>query len=92
MTPDSTTRNTPPPNAAQGDAKPAAKRRNKPIERFPLRHHCAITLAMGEAFKELSGGNSLLSESDVTRLALHAWFMNNSRRYVRLMGNGNSNA
>jgi hypothetical protein len=90
MTPDSTAPNTPSPTTAQVGAKPAAKTRSKPIERFPLRFHCAITIAMGEAFKDSTGNNSLLSESDIGRLALHAWFLANNPKYARLMANGNA--
>ena len=87
-----TTPNTQPPNAAQAGAKPAAKKRHTPIERFPLRFHCAITLEMGDALKRLTGSNSLLSESDVGRLALHNYLLSNDPLYVRQMTNGNSNA
>jgi hypothetical protein len=87
-----TTPNTPSLTSAQASAKLTAKSRHKPIERFPLRFHCAITIAMGDALKQSTGDNSLLSESDIGRLALHSWFMANNPRYARLMGNGNSNA
>jgi hypothetical protein len=92
MTPDSTTPNTPSPNVAQVGTKPAAKPRHKPIERFPLRFHCAITLAMGNSLHRLTGSNSLLGESDVGRLALHNYLLSNDPMYVREMTNGNSNA
>jgi hypothetical protein len=92
MASDVTAANTPPPNVAQGDAKPAAKRRHKPIERFPLRFHCAITVAMGNSLHRMTGSNSLLSESDVGRLALHNYLLSNDPLYVRQMTNGNSNA
>jgi len=83
--------NTPSPSPAQVGAKPAAKRRHKPIERFPLRFHCAITLAMGDALKRMTGGNSLLSESDIGRLAIHAYLLGNDPHYARIIG-GNRNA
>jgi hypothetical protein len=89
MTPEATTPNTPSPKAAQVDARPAARTRPKPIERFPLRFHCAITPAMHDGLKELTGGNSLMSESDIGRLALHSYLLANSRRYHRAM-NGNA--
>jgi hypothetical protein len=91
MTPDATTPNTPSPNAAQGGTKPAAKRRHKPIERFPLRFHCAITIAMGNSLHRLTGSNCLLSESDVGRLALHNYLLANDPAYLRAMTGGNSN-
>jgi hypothetical protein len=86
----SMTPNTLPPNAAQVGAPPAAKKRHTPIERFPLRFHCAITNAMGEALKRLTGGNALLAESDIGRLALHGYLMANDPYYARAMrGDGN---
>jgi hypothetical protein len=90
MTPDVTKANTPSPSAAQVGATTAVKRRPKAIERFPLRFHCAITPAMGDALKRLTGGNSLLSESDIGRLALHGYLLSNDPLYVRAMGNGNA--
>jgi hypothetical protein len=77
--------NTPSPNAAQVGAPKAAKKRPAPIERFPLRFHCAITNAMGNALKQLTGGNSLMSESDIGRLALHSYLLANSPLYARTM-------
>ena len=92
MTPGSTTPDTPSPHAAQGGTKPVAKTRHKPIERFPLRFHCAITIAMGNSLHRLTGSNCLLSESDVGRLALHNYLLANDPLYVRAMTGGNSNA
>jgi hypothetical protein len=88
----STSPNTPSPNAAQVGPSPVAKKRYTPIERFPLRFHCAITPAMGESLKRLTGDNSLLSESDVGRMALHAYLLPNDGQYVQAMRNGNRNA
>jgi len=81
--------NTPSLSPAQGGAKPAAKKRHTPIERFPLKFHFAITLAMGDSLKRLTGGNSLLSESDIGRLALHSYLLANDLQYVRAMEIGN---
>jgi hypothetical protein len=92
MTPDNTAANTSVASAAQASTKPAAKSRHKPIERFPLRFHCAITIAMGDALKRMTGSNCLLSESDVGRLALHNYLLSNDPLYVRAMQRGNSNA
>jgi hypothetical protein len=86
----SMTSNTPSPNAAQVGAKPMAKRRHAPIERFPLRFHCAITVAMGNSLKRLTGGNALLAESDIGRLALHSYLLANDPHYRRAMGGGNA--
>jgi hypothetical protein len=82
-----TSPNTPPPSAAPVGAK---KRRPPPIERFPLRFHCAITEAMGAAIKRQTGSNSLLAESDIGRLALHGYLLANDPLYARAMGNGNA--
>jgi hypothetical protein len=88
----SMTPNTLPPIATQVSAPLAAKKpRAKPIERFPLRFHCAITIAMGEALKRLTGGNALLAESDIGRLALHGYLMANDPYYARAMrGDGHA--
>ena len=45
---------------------------------------------MGDALKQLTGGNSLLTESDIGRLALHSYLLANSPQYARVMGNGNA--
>jgi len=87
MTPEAPTPNTPSPSAAPVAAKPVAKVRQKPIERFPLRFHCAITMPMGDSLKRLCGGKSaLLSESDIGRLALHGYLLANDPYYARAMG------
>jgi hypothetical protein len=82
--------NTTSPNPAHVGAQPVAKKRHTPIERFPLRFHCAITPAMGEAIKQMTGNNSLLSESDIGRLALHGYLLSNNPAYARTMGKGNA--
>jgi hypothetical protein len=92
MTPDATTPNTPSPNTAQGEARLAAKRRHKPIERFPLRFHYAITPAMGDALKRLTGNNSLKAEADVGRDALHYYLLQVDQIYARTFQGGNRNA
>jgi len=92
MTQYATTPNTATPNAAQVGPDTVAKgARAKPIERFPLRFHCAITIAMGNSLKRLTGHNCLLSESDVGRMALHNYLLANDPHYVRAMrGNGSA--
>jgi len=40
----------------------------------------------------LTGCNSLLSESDIGRLALHSYLTANDPQYVRAMNNGGRNA
>jgi hypothetical protein len=79
--------NTTPPNATPVGVK---KRRPPPIERFPLRFHCAIPIAMGESIKRMTGSNSLLAESDIGRLALHGYLLVNDPVYARAMGNGDA--
>ena len=71
-------------------ARTPAKQRAKPIERFPLKFHFAITLAMGDALKRLTGDNALLSESDIGRLALHSYLLANDPLYVRVISNGSN--
>jgi len=74
--------------AAPTAARPVANQRAKPIERFPLKFHFAITLAMGDALKRLTGSNALLSESDNGRLALHSYLLANDPLYVRALNGG----
>ena len=62
------------------------KRRQTPVVKFPLRFHCAITIAMGDSLRRMTGGNSLLSESDIGRLALHSYLLSNDPHYHRAMG------
>jgi hypothetical protein len=48
---------------------------------------------MAESLRRLTGGNSLLAESDIGRLALNAYLLANDPYYARLMrGGGNGNA
>jgi hypothetical protein len=77
-----------PPAAASTTAK---KPRAKAIERFPLKYHFAITAPMGAALKRMTGSNSLLSESDIGRLALHNYLLANDPYYLRVMQGGNRN-
>jgi hypothetical protein len=81
--------NTQPTTAAPRDASTKAKpRRQTPVVKFPLRFHCAITIAMGDSLRRMTGGNSLLSESDIGRLALHSYLLSNDPHYHRAMGGG----
>jgi hypothetical protein len=84
-----TTANTPPATAAPAGASSKAKSRHKAAVKFPLRFHCAISQAMGDSLRRMTGSNSLLSESDIGRLALHHYMLANDPYYVRAMqGNG----
>ena len=80
--------NTQPTSPAPRDASTKAKRRQTPVVKFPLRFHCAITIAMGDSLRRMTGGNSLLSESDIGRLALHSYLLSNDPHYHRAMGGG----
>jgi hypothetical protein len=71
-------------------ASAAKTERRKRIEKFPLKYHFAITAAMGDALRRLTGSNSLLSESDIGRLALHSYLLANDPQYVRALGNGHA--
>jgi hypothetical protein len=73
-----------------GASTTAKKPRAKPIERFPLKFHFAITIAMGDALKRLTGGHALVSESDIGRLALHSYLLANDPHYARAMRGGNA--
>jgi hypothetical protein len=67
-------------------AKKPQKERPKPIERFPQKFHFAISNAMNDSLKRLTGGNSLLAEADIGRLALHAYLLQNDPYYARQFG------
>jgi len=69
-----------------------AKRRQTPVVKFPARFHMAISIPMAESLRRLTGGNSLLAEADIGRLALNAYLMANDPQYLRAMTGGNSNA
>ena len=79
--------NTQPTSPAPRDATTKAKRQTS-VVKFPLRFHCAITIAMGDSLRRMTGGNSLLSESDIGRLALHSYLLSNDPHYHRAMGGG----
>ena len=89
MTPDATTANTQPTAPAPDGASTKAKVRHKAVVKFPLRFHCAISLAMGESLRRMTGGNSLMSESDIGRIALHGYLLANDPYYARAMQQGN---
>jgi hypothetical protein len=65
-----------------------AKARQKAIVKFPCRFHCAITAAMAESLARMTGGNALLSESDIGRLALHSYLLANDPQYTKQMRGG----
>ena len=77
------TLHTQPARAAPADASTKAKARHKAVVRFPLRFHCAISLAMGRSLQRMTGSNSLVTESDIGRLALHSYLLANDPHYGR---------
>jgi len=74
---------------APDSASTKAKVRHRAIVKFPVRFHCAISLAMGESLRRMTGGNSLMSESDIGRIALHGYLLANDPYYARAMQQGN---
>jgi hypothetical protein len=54
--------------------------------RFPARFHMAISIPMAQSLQRLTGGNSLLAEADIGRLALNAYLVANDPHYARIMG------
>jgi hypothetical protein len=92
MTPETATPNT---QAAKPDtpvATTAARKRQTAAVRFPCRFHYAISEHMAESLRRLTGGNSLLAEADIGRLALNAYLLANDPYYARLMRGGGGNA
>ena len=55
-------------------------------------HNRQRAIAMGNSLKRLTGDNSLLSESDIGRLALHNYLLANDPLYIRAMRGNGSNA
>jgi hypothetical protein len=45
---------------------------------------------MAESLRRLTGGNSLLAEADIGRLALNAYLMANDPQYANVMRNGHA--
>jgi hypothetical protein len=90
MTPEAATPNT---QSAKPDTPVAttkAKRRQTPVVKFPARFHMAISIPMAESLRRLTGGNSLLAEADIGRLALNAYLMANDPQYANVMRNGHA--
>jgi hypothetical protein len=92
MTPDSTTLDTQSAKPDTSVSTTQAKRRQTAAVRFPARFHMAISIPMAESLRRLTGGNSLLAEADIGRLALNAYLMANDPYYARLMRGGGGNA
>jgi hypothetical protein len=73
---------------ATNGAPTVAKRRGGAVERFPLKAHTRISIAMHRSLQRLTGGNSLFSESVILRLALHQYLIANEPNYTREVSNG----
>jgi len=72
------------------DATTKARKRQSPVVKFPGRFHMAITGAMINSLRRLTGGNSLLAEADIGRLALHGYLLANDPLYQREIGGSNA--
>lgn len=86
MTPEAATPNTQAAKPATQDATTKARKRQTPIVKFPARFHMAISVAMADSLRRLTGSNSLLAEADIGRLALNDWLVRNDPHYARIMG------
>jgi hypothetical protein len=91
MTPDTATPNTQPAKPNTPSATTTARKRQSPVVKFPARFHMAISLEMANSLRRLTGGNSLLAEADIGRLALNAYLVANDPAYRAFM-RGGSNA
>jgi hypothetical protein len=70
-------------------ASTTAKVRQKAVIRFPYQVHCGITPAMNAAIERITNGNSLLATSDVIRLSLHGYLLQNDLQYRQAVGGMN---
>ena len=92
MTPEAATPNTQSAKPSTPSATTTARKRQTPAVRFPARFHMAISLEMANSLRRLTGGNSLLAEADIGRLALNAYLMANDPHYANVMTHGGRNA
>jgi len=90
MTPEATTPNTQSTKPSTQAATTAARKRQTPAVRFPARFHMAISIPMADSLRRLTGGNALLAEADIGRLALHSYLVANDPHYARIMGHRNA--
>jgi len=88
MTPETATPNTQSTKPNTQAATTTARKRQSPAVRFPARFHMAISIEMANSLRRLTGGNSLLAEADIGRLALNAYLVANDPHYARAMGHG----
>jgi len=90
MTPEASTPDTQGAKPNTQAATNTARKRQTPAVRFPARFHMAISLEMANSLRRLTGGNSLLAEADIGRLALNAYLVANDPHYARIMGHRNA--
>jgi hypothetical protein len=90
MTPEATPPNTQPTKPSTQAATTTATKRQAPTVRFPARFHMAISIPMADSLRRLTGGNALLAEADIGRLALHSYLVANDPHYARVMGHRNA--
>src|SRR5262249_11756221 len=88
MTPDATSPDTQAAKPSTPSTTTMAKKRQSPVVKFPARFHMAISIEMANSLRRLTGGNSLLAEADIGRLALNSYLMANDPHYARVMGRG----
>ena len=86
MTPEAATPNPQPAKPNTQAANTTARKRQSAAVRFPARFHMAISIEMANSLRRLTGGNSLLAEADIGRIALNAYLMANDPHYARAMG------
>jgi hypothetical protein len=68
------------PRSSNG-ARIVAKRRGKPVERFPLAAHTRISIPMSRSLERLTAGYSLFGESEILRMALHQYLLASDPQY-----------
>jgi len=88
MTPEAITPDTQAAKPSTPAATTTARKRQTATVRFPARFHMAISIEMANSLRRLTGGNSLLAEADIGRLALNAYLVANDPHYARVMGHG----
>jgi hypothetical protein len=79
-------------SSAPSAARTASKVRHRAVVRFPFQCHAGITPALNRAIERMTNGNSLLTASDIIRLALHAYLLGNDPQYRQEIGMGNGSA
>jgi hypothetical protein len=74
------------PNTGATLGESAATRKKRP-EKYPVKFHLSITLAMSDSLQRLSGGtHSIATAAQFGRLALHNFLLANDPVYARQVG------